>query len=325
VPPVDREHRADPGSTTTGSADPTSGAPAGRTVLVTGATSGLGLACATALAGAGARVLLAARDRERGKAAAERVTREGRPAVEVVELDLADLESVRRAAADVRDRTGDALHVLMNNAGVMGTPPGVTVDGFETQIGTNHLGHAALTWLLMPTLRESGGARVVTVPSLAHRGPGLDVEDLHFAGRPYLAGRAYSQSKLTNLLFAIELDRRLRAAGADVVSVAAHPGLTGTALLGNSLRRRGGAWLAGVAAVFNKVVTQPVRVGMLPQLYAATAPQVRGGDYIGPGMLGETRGHPAPARRTAGALDVGLARRLWDVTAAETAVRPDPS
>lgn len=219
MPPVDREHRADPGSTTTGSADPTSGAPAGRTVLVTGATSGLGLACATALASAGARVLLAARDRERGKAAAERVTRECGPAVEVVELD-------RRAAADVRDRTGDALHVLMNNAGVMGTPPGVTVDGFETQIGTNHLGHAALTWLLMPALREAGGARVVTVSSLAHRGPGLDVEDLHFTGRPYLAGRAYSQSKLANLLFAIELDRRLRAAGADVVSVAAHPGLT---------------------------------------------------------------------------------------------------
>ncbi len=292
----------------------------GRTVLVTGATSGLGLASAGALAAAGARVLVGARDPGRGTKALESV-----PGGELVELDLADLESVRRAAVNVRERTGDALHVLMNNAGVMGTPPGVTVDGFETQIGTNHFGHAALTWLLMPALRGAGAARVVTLSSLAHRGPGLDVDDLQFARRPYLASRAYSQSKLANLLFALELDRRLRAAGEDVISVAAHPGLTDTQLLFNSLRNRGGRWLVPVAHVINAVITQRVERGMLPQLCAATAHQVEGGDYLGPGGPGESRGLPAPARRGAAARDPVLAARLWDVTAAETGVTPDPA
>jgi NAD(P)-dependent dehydrogenase (short-subunit alcohol dehydrogenase family) len=167
----------------------------GRTVLVTGATSGLGLASAVALAAAGARVLLTARDAERGKAALHRVLADGGPGAELVELDLADLASVRRAARDVRERTGDALHVLMNNAGVMATPRRRTVDGFELQIGTNHLGPAALTWLLMPALRggaggTGGSARVVTVASLAHRGGGLDADDLHFTRRPYRAASA---------------------------------------------------------------------------------------------------------------------------------------
>jgi NAD(P)-dependent dehydrogenase (short-subunit alcohol dehydrogenase family) len=296
----------------------------GRTVLVTGGTSGLGLAAATALAEAGARVLLTARDPERGKAALARVHRDGGPDAEVVELDLADLASVRRAAADVRDRTGDALHVLMNNAGVMGTPYGLTADGFETQMGVDHLGHAALTWLLMPALRAGGTARVVTVSSLAHRGGGLDVDDLDFTRRPYRAGVAYSAAKLANLLFAAELDRRLRKVGYDVISVAAHPGLTDTELFANSARLRapGLAVLAGWA---NKVITQPVRTGVLPQLYAATAAQVSGGDYIGPAHLGETRGAPGPARRSAAAHDAALAARLWDATAAATGVAPDPA
>jgi NAD(P)-dependent dehydrogenase (short-subunit alcohol dehydrogenase family) len=290
----------------------------GRTVFVTGATSGLGLASARALGRAGARVLLGARDPARGRGAVEQV-----PGGELVPLDLADLESVRRAAADVRERTGDALDVLMNNAGVMGLPPGITVDGFESQIGTNHLGPAALTWLLMPALRGAGGARVVTVSSIAHRGPGLDVDDLHFARRPYTASRAYSQSKLANLLFAAELDRRL---GGDVISVAAHPGLTDTALLDKSVRARSGAWLVlPLARAVNAIVTQRVERGMLPQLYAAVSPQVRGGDYVGPGGPGETRGYPAPARRSAAAGDAALAARLWEVTAAETGVAPDPA
>jgi NAD(P)-dependent dehydrogenase (short-subunit alcohol dehydrogenase family) len=296
----------------------------GRTALVTGATSGLGLASAIALAAAGARVLITARDPERGAAALARVRRDGGTAVELVHLDLADLDSVRRAAVDVRDRTGDTLHLLLNNAGVMGTPPGATVDGFETQIATNHLGPAALTWLLMPALRVAGAARVVTVSSLAHRGPGFDVDDLHFRRRSYLPAQAYSQSKLANLLFSAELDRRLRAAGDDVISVAAHPGLTDTQLFANSLRLRGGRWLVGAGQLINKVITQPVGSGVLPQLYAATAPQVRGGDYIGPGSLGETRGRPAPARRSAAAKDVALAARLWDRTAIATSVQPDP-
>lgn len=303
----------------------------GRTVLVTGATTGLGLAAAVALAAAGARVLLTARDRERGKAALERVVRDGGPGAELVELDLTDLASVQRAAADVRARTGDALHVLMNNAGVMGTPPRLTADGFELQIGTNHLGPAALTWLLLPALRAAGAAdrpsRVVTVSSLAHRGGGLDPDDLHFARRGYRPSTAYSQSKLANLLFTAELDRRLRAAGEPVTAVAAHPGVTHTELFTSSLRRRS-ALLATVARPLNRLVTQPVRLGVLPQLHAATAPRVRGGDYIGPGGPLELVGHPAPARRSAAARDVALARRLWDATARELAaagVRPDPA
>jgi NAD(P)-dependent dehydrogenase (short-subunit alcohol dehydrogenase family) len=294
----------------------------GRVVLVTGATSGLGLASALALARAGARVLLTTRDPARGDAALQQVRRVGD--AELVELDLADLDSVHRAAADVRKRTGDALHVLLNNAGVMGTPPAVSADGHELQIATNHLGHAALTWLVMPALRGGGAARVVTLSSLAHYGRGLDVDDLNFARRSYVAGRAYSQSKLANLLFAAELDRRLRAAGDDVISVAAHPGLTDTELLGNSLRSRGGAWLARAGTLVNSLITQPLRTGVLPQLYAATAPQVRGGDYIGPGRLAETRGYPSPARRSAAAQDAGLAARLWSATAELTGVPPDP-
>jgi protochlorophyllide reductase len=295
----------------------------GRTVLVTGATSGLGLASAIALAGAGARVLLGARDGGRGATALERVLAEGGPAAELVELDLADLASVHRAAADVRERTGDALHVLLNNAGVMATPPRRTVDGFELQIGTNHLGHAALTWLLMPALRGAGAARVVTLASLAHRGGGLDVDDLHFVRRTYVAGLAYSQSKLANLLFATELDRRLRADGADVISVAVHPGVTGTRLFANSMAHRS-PLLARLTAPLTTLFTQDVRNGALPQLYAATAAGVRGGDYVGPGGLGELYGPPAPARRSAAARDEEMARRLWEATADATGVQPDP-
>ncbi|GAA4682858.1 SDR family NAD(P)-dependent oxidoreductase [Pseudonocardia yuanmonensis] len=289
----------------------------GRTVLVTGATSGLGRASAEALAAAGARVLLTARDPARGRAVA------GPIGAELVELDLADLASVRRAAAEVRERTGDRLDVLMANAGVMGTPPLATVDGFELQIGTNHLGHAALTWLLMPALRTGPASRVVVVSSLAHRGGGLDLDDLHFRRRPYRPGTAYSQSKLANLLFAAELDRRLKAAGDPVIAVAAHPGMTDTELLANSLRRRGRVW-GWLATPVNALATQPLAQGVLPQLYAATAPGLTGGEYIGPGGLGEMRGRPAPARRSAAAQDRGSARRLWAVTAAETGVTPDP-
>lgn len=318
----------------------------GRTVLVTGATSGLGLHSAAALAAAGARVLLTARDEVRGGVALTHVREAGR--AELVVLDLADLASVRRAAAEVRERTGDRLDVLMNNAGVMGVPRTETVDGFELQIATNHLGHAALTWLLMPALRgaqadrtstprgaqadrtstERGAqaepARVVTLASLAHRGGGLDVDDLHFRRRTYVAGRAYSQSKLANLLFAAELDRRLRAHGDDVVSVAAHPGVARTELLPNSMRRRN-PLLMMLSLPVNTLFTQDVRTGMLPQLYAATAPGVRGGEYYGPGGPGELFGPPAQAARSAAARDELLAQRLWEITAAETGVEPDPA
>ncbi|GAA4546817.1 SDR family NAD(P)-dependent oxidoreductase [Pseudonocardia xishanensis] len=268
----------------------------GRTVLVTGATSGLGRASAEILVAGGARVLGTGRDPSRVPAG-----------VEPVELDLADQASVHAAAKTVRERT-DRLDVLLNNAGVMGTPPTVTVDGFELQIATNHLGPAALTWLLLPLLREG---RVVTVSSLAHLGGGLDVDDLHFRRRPYRPGTAYSQSKLANLLFTAELHRR------GVFAVAAHPGMTDTDLLGASLRTRGMGWPAGPV---NRVVCQRVEVGVLPQLFAAVGP-ARSGDYVGPRL--EVRGYPAPSRRSAAARDASLAARLWDVTEAETGITPE--
>jgi protochlorophyllide reductase len=296
----------------------------GRTVLVTGANSGLGLRSAQVLAAHGAHVFVACRSAERGRAAI--ATIDG--AAELIELDLADLASVHKAAAAVRERTGDRLHVLMNNAGVMATPAAVTADGFELQIGTNHLGHAALTWLLMPALRAAGGARVVTLSSLAHRSGGFDLHDLNFDRRRYNPASAYSQSKLANLLFAFELDRRLRTAGDDVLSVAAHPGLTGTELASNSARLRGGGPLGTVmtkvVSLGYDLVSQSVRRGALPQLYAATAADVEGGRYYGPNGPGGLFGAPATVKPRAAAVNPDLGRTLWDRTAELTGVSPDP-
>ena len=295
----------------------------GRTVVITGANSGLGLRSSEVLAAKGARVLMACRSPERGADALRRVRASGE--AELVALDLADLSSVRAAAADIRERTGDAVDVLMNNAGVMATPRGWTVDHFETQFGTNHLGHAALTWLLMPALRTRPGARVVTLSSLGHKMGGLQVADPNFEARSYSAWPAYGQSKLANLLFANALARHLEAAGLDVTSVAAHPGLTGTNLGINHARSQGSAVLGGLVRAWDAVATQSVEKGVLPQLYAATAPGVRQNDYYGPDKLGETRGHPKPASRSAAAKDDVTADRLWDLTATLTGVRPDPA
>ncbi|MEQ3550282.1 oxidoreductase [Pseudonocardia nematodicida] len=293
----------------------------GRTVVVTGTTSGLGRALSAALAGAGARVLMTARDTTRGKAAVAQVG----GTAELVHLDLADLDSVRSAAAEIRERTGDRLDVLVNNAGVAMGPRAETADGFELQIGTNHLGPAALTWLLMPSLRDADPdqpARVVTTSSLGHRMARLDLSDLYWTRRRYSPVAAYGASKLANLLFAAELDRRLRLSGDPVLSVAAHPGMTESSLFENSLRRGGSAW-SRVFAFPDRFLVQPVAEGITPQLAAANGP-VHGGDYIGPSGRGETRGAPGPARRSRAATDPVLAGRLWQVTAAATGVTPDP-
>lgn len=295
----------------------------GRIVLVTGTTSGLGLAASRALAAGGARVLMTARDTERGAAAVAQVGH----GAELVHLDLADLASVRAAADDVRMRTGDRLDVLLNNAGVAMGPRQETADGFELQIGTNHLGPAALTWLLMPALREAGGgdepARVVTTTSLGHRNGGLDVDDLHWRHRRYRPNGAYCASKLANLLFAAELDRRLRLAGDPVVSVAAHPGMTESRLLANGTSR-GRTLEAVLFAPWDRWLTQPVDDGVAPQLAAAVGP-VHGGDFLGPSGPLELHGRPAPARRSRAAADPALAGRLWRATAEATGVPPDPA
>jgi NAD(P)-dependent dehydrogenase (short-subunit alcohol dehydrogenase family) len=288
----------------------------GRTALITGANSGLGLRSAKVLAGMGARVLLGCRNAEKGRAAVAEVGSRA----EYVELDLADLASVRKAAADVRDRTGDKLDILMNNAGVMGTPFTRTADGFELQFGVNHLGHAALTWLLMPAIRDG---RVVTVGSQASRGPGLNLDDPNFERRPYSIATSYSQSKLANLVWMIELDRRARAAGLNLVSTGGHPGMSGTDLVGNSLLlRRHNRFHGAMTWVFTSFC-QPVTLGALPQLHAATAPGVQGGDYFGPKWAMQLWGPPKKVRPRAAAFDPETGRRLWEVTAELTGVTPD--
>jgi len=299
----------------------------GRTVLVTGANSGLGLECARVLVTRGARVLMACRSPERGEAAVQEVNEAAGNGgkAELVVLDLADLASVRATAADVRQRTGDALDVLLNNAGVMATPQGTTKDGFELQLGTNHIGHAALSWLLMPALKARPQARVVTVTSMLHHRGGLDVTDLNFERRGYSAWPAYGQSKIANLLFAFELDRKARAAGLDLISVAAHPGLSDTELVGNMMRARGSELLAEVADFTVGLVSQPAERGALPLLYAATAPDVTGGQFFGPDGFRQTRGHPTLVRASKQASDPGTAARVWELTAELSGVTPDPA
>ncbi|QRP44242.1 oxidoreductase [Amycolatopsis sp. FDAARGOS 1241] len=301
----------------------------GRTVLVTGANSGLGLRTAEVLAGRGARVLLACRSAERGAAALARVSSVASgPAPELVSLDLADLSSVRKAATAVRALTGDALDVLVNNAGVMATAKAKTADGFDLQFGTNHLGHAALTWLLMPALRGGTAARVVTVSSLAAVGARIRLDDPNFEHRWYNTAAAYGQSKLANQAFALELDRRLRAAGSPVLSVAAHPGYTTTGLETNTATSYRNpvvrSLILGGARLGDLLIAQDVAQGTLPQLYAATASGVEGGDYYGPDRLFNARGCPTKVRTLAAARNPATGSALWELTAGLTNVTPDP-
>ncbi|MEU6127810.1 oxidoreductase [Saccharopolyspora sp. NPDC047091] len=298
----------------------------GRTVLITGANSGLGLHCSQVLAARGARVLMACRDPERGREAQQRASAGAAVEPELVELDLADLSSVRKAADQVRERTGDELDVLMNNAGIMGPPLGATQDGFELQIGTNHLGHAALTWLLMPALRDRPDPRVVTLSSIGHRGGSLELDDLNFHRRRYSPSRAYAQSKLANLLFGFELDRRARRSGMALRSVLAHPGMSSTELALNSLRARSlSGRITGIARKINDLITQSTEQGALPQLYAATAPGATSGSYYGPNGFAEIRGYPTRAKTSTAARDADTARRLWELTEELTGVTADPA
>jgi NAD(P)-dependent dehydrogenase (short-subunit alcohol dehydrogenase family) len=267
----------------------------GRTFVVTGANSGIGLAAARELGRAGARVVLAVRDEERGRAAAASIPGD----TEVRKLDLADLASVR-AFADAWE--GD-LDVLINNAGVMAVPERRTADGFEMQIGTNHLGHFALTNLLLPRIRD----RVVVIASGAHRMGAIRLDDLNWEQGGYNRWRAYGQSKLANLLFAGELQRRLAAAGWDVRAVAAHPGWAATNLQSHtgSVIQHVGMWLG------NKLIAQTDEQGAWPTLYAATQ-DIAGDSYVGPDGFQEGRGHPTLVGRSDAASDAEVARKLWE-------------
>jgi NAD(P)-dependent dehydrogenase (short-subunit alcohol dehydrogenase family) len=281
----------------------------GRTAVVTGGNSGLGLETTRELSRKGARVVLACRDTGKGAAAMWDVRSSVPNAdVEVAALDLASLESVRAFAEWFRGEH-QRLDLLVNNAGVMAPPRRETADGFELQFGTNHLGHFALTALLIGTMGETAGARVVTVSSGAHRMGKIRFEDLQSRNH-YNRWRAYGQSKLANLLFAFELDRRLRAAGSGILSVAAHPGYAAT-----NLQSAAAPLLDRlVMMVSNRVIAQSVEMGALPQLYAATHPGVEGGQYIGPDGIGEQRGHPKVVSPSGAARDAETARHLWRVS-----------
>ena len=265
----------------------------GRRFVVTGATSGIGLETARRLASVGAEVVLAVRNRVKGEAAA--ATMGG--AVEVRRLDVADLASVRQFAAGV-----GPVDVLVNNAGVMGLPFAMTVDGFETQIATNHLGHFALANLLLPRLTD----RVVVVGSASHRSAELDVDDLGWERRGYRPYAAYAASKLANLLFLAELQRRLTAVGSTLRTTGAHPGYTSTAIQGGT----GNKAFTRLSDVGNRLLGMPAWQGALPTLYAATM-DVPGNSYLGPHRARELNGWPTMVGRSRTASDPDLAKRLW--------------
>jgi NAD(P)-dependent dehydrogenase (short-subunit alcohol dehydrogenase family) len=292
----------------------------GRTLVVTGANSGIGFEAAATLAAAGAHVVLACRDPVRaGEAAAQLRTRHPGASLETLPLDLASLASVRDFAKAFGDRHA-RLDVLVNNAGVMAIPRRTTADGFEMQLGTNHLGHFALTGLLLPLLLATAGARVVTVSSTAHRPGRMHWDDLQ-SERSYSRWGAYGQSKLANLLFTFELDRRARAAGRDLVAVACHPGYAGTNLQFVGARMDGSRWMESLMRWANRVFAQDAAMGALPTLYAATAPDVRGGDYYGPDGMFEAWGHPKKVASSARSRDREAARRLWEISEELTGVR----
>jgi NAD(P)-dependent dehydrogenase (short-subunit alcohol dehydrogenase family) len=275
----------------------------GRTIVVTGANSGLGEQAARALAAKGASVILACRNTDKGKAAAARMTGD----VSVHKLDLANLNSVRAFAGH-----SGPIDVLINNAGVMAVPHRTTADGFEMQIGTNFLGPFALTGLLLPKISD----RVVTLSSQVHRMGRINVADLNWTTRRYRRWAAYGQSKLADLMFAYELNRRLKNAGSPVRSVAAHPGYSATELQSHTetIQDR-------LMALANPIVAQSAENGALPELYAATMPDAVGGAYYGPDGFAEMRGHPKRVSSSAASKDQAVAARLWTRAEELTGVR----
>jgi protochlorophyllide reductase len=281
----------------------------GRTALITGANSGLGLDTARTLAQRGARVVLACRTLERAEQARQALLRDSLGELISLQLDLADLVSVRRGAAQLADQLG-AIDLLINNAGVMAPPRQLSAQGFELQFAVNHLGHFALTQQLLPVLRP--GARVVHVSSGASYFGRIAFDDLQGEQR-YDAWAAYAQSKLANVMTALELQRRLDAQGAEVRSIAAHPGLARTNLQPTSVAARGSR-VEALAYRLMDPLFQSAAMGALPQLFAATAPAAKPGGFYGPGGLGNLKGYPKACRIAPAALDAAACTRLWDVS-----------
>ncbi len=276
----------------------------GKTVLITGANAGIGFEAALALAQKDAEVILAVRNPEKGNRAMGKILEKYSPAkVRVMDLDLANLESVKNFAQEFTSAFS-TLNILINNAGVMIPPFTQTADGFELQMGTNHLGHFALTALLFPVLRKTPGARIVNVASMAHKRGNINLEDLNWQKRSYNAFLAYGDSKLANLLFTYELARRLDKANAGILSVAAHPGWSDTELM-----RHNNAF-----EILARMMAQSQEMGALPTLYAAVNPEVKNGDYIGPSGFMEIKGYPKKVTSNAASHDTKKAEKLWELS-----------
>jgi NAD(P)-dependent dehydrogenase (short-subunit alcohol dehydrogenase family) len=281
--------------------------------IITGSTEGIGYEDALALSSAGWNVILMGRNPQKGAESIARIQQiNAKAKVSFEKIDLADLASITSFASKMMAK-GQAIDLLINNAGVM-TPPKrlETADGFELQFGTNHIGHVALTAQLLPLLRKSPGARVVTVSSIANREGRINFDDLQ-SKSSYDPGKAYSQAKLANLMFALELQRQSEKHGWGIVSMAAHPGVSRT----NLLITGAGRWsAAGMARTFLPFLFQPSAQGALPTLYAATSPEAKGGVYYGPNKMMETRGFPSVAKIPAQAEDVNVSLKLWELSQA---------
>ncbi len=288
----------------------------GKMVIVTGGASGIGFSASEVLASRGADLVIAVRNTVKGEKEAERIrAKQAASSVTVMHLDLGDLASVKQFATEFSSRF-DRLDLLINNAGVMVPPHTKTKDGFELQFGTNHLGHFALTAHLLPMVMATPLSRIVTVSSIAARRAKINFANLD-GSKGYSPMPFYRQSKLSNLLFAIELQNRLERAGSSAISVACHPGISVTNLLSRGSGKETGAvmkWIMGIVA-------QPADRGALPTLYAATHPDLRGGEYIGPDGPGNTKGYPVLNSDPAKLFDQALATRLWDVSEKLTGVR----
>jgi NAD(P)-dependent dehydrogenase (short-subunit alcohol dehydrogenase family) len=289
-------------------------------VIVTGGNSGIGYEAALALAGKNADVILTARDPIKGDHAAQQIRKKyPRSKVTVAALDLADLKSVH-AFAEMFITKYKNLDILINNAGVMAIPHRRTVDGFEMQFGTNHLGHFALTGLLLPALKATPNARVVTVSSFVHMSGDIHFGDLLWE-RSYDRWAAYAQSKLANLLFAYELQRRFASSKINAISVGCHPGYAATNLQAVGPQMNGSKVSLWLANLGNLIFAQSQRMGTLPTLFAAVSPQIHGCDYIGPGSLGGMHGYPNKVKSTQRSYNESLAKRLWKVSEELTTVK----
>jgi len=279
----------------------------GRVAVITGANSGIGFKAARHLAAKGATVIMACRNLEKARAARARLPADAN--VRIVELDLGSQASVKKAAEEILAEH-PRLDLLLNNAGIMWLEEGRTEDGFERQFGINHLGHFTLTALLLPALRDVAGSRIVTVSSIAHRAGRIHFDNIHLDGQ-YGRQRAYAQAKLANLMFAVELDRRLQRAGAQTRSLACHPGIASTNLAGPGIAEETPLGIGRVVRWLWPLMTQSAEKGAWPTLYAATAPQAEGGHYYGPARLKEAIGPPREARPRRYAMDPEKGQRLW--------------